>query len=173
MSIPTDSKMSDEKAIKDLTKKRGHVKCRLTNFDKYLKSIEGTVLTVRARTEIKLRVQGVQCMYNEFHAIQSDLEDLHTGVELEKQLEAREIFESDYYTALARAQCLINDDNDDSNNDTSNAQSSDNLTASIKLPTISLPEFDGSYEHWLEYRDTFISLVHSSISIPKFKNIII
>ncbi|KAJ8926572.1 hypothetical protein NQ314_021047 [Rhamnusium bicolor] len=30
----------------------------------------------------------------------------------------------------------------------------------VKLPVISLPKFQGSYEGWLEYRETFESLVH-------------
>ncbi|CAG9114803.1 unnamed protein product [Plutella xylostella] len=35
----------------------------------------------------------------------------------------------------------------------------------IKLPTISLPSFDGSYDQWLEFRDTYLSLIHNSIDI--------
>lgn len=32
-----------------------------------------------------------------------------------------------------------------------------------------MPTFDGVYEHWLEYRDTFISLVHNSSEISDIK----
>lgn len=35
----------------------------------------------------------------------------------------------------------------------------------IKLPTIKLPSFDGNYIKWLEFRDTFDSLINSNNSI--------
>ncbi|KAL0841423.1 hypothetical protein ABMA28_015107 [Loxostege sticticalis] len=43
------------------------------------------------------------------------------------------------------------------------------LYKSVKLPTISMPTFDGSYEHWLEFRDTFLSLVHTSTEISQIQ----
>lgn len=39
----------------------------------------------------------------------------------------------------------------------------------IKLPTIELPKFDGKYEAWLEFRDTFESLIHENINITKIQ----
>ncbi|XP_058817818.1 uncharacterized protein LOC131681124 [Topomyia yanbarensis] len=36
----------------------------------------------------------------------------------------------------------------------------------VKLPTISLPEFDGDLNEWLTFHDSFISLIHSSAEIP-------
>ena len=38
----------------------------------------------------------------------------------------------------------------------------------VKLPEIKLPEFDGSFDKWLTFRDTFVSLVHMNSS---FSNI--
>lgn len=32
----------------------------------------------------------------------------------------------------------------------------------IKLPTISLPKFSGDYNNWLEFKNTFESVIHSS-----------
>ncbi|XP_018399905.1 PREDICTED: uncharacterized protein LOC108777491 [Cyphomyrmex costatus] len=43
-----------------------------------------------------------------------------------------------------------------------------NLTSnnsSIKLPTINLSKFDGKYEEWLSFEDTFNALVHSNVKI--------
>ncbi|XP_058814677.1 uncharacterized protein LOC131678501 [Topomyia yanbarensis] len=35
-----------------------------------------------------------------------------------------------------------------------------------KLPTISLPEFDGDYMQWLAFHDTFLALIHSNSEVP-------
>lgn len=35
----------------------------------------------------------------------------------------------------------------------------------VRLPKIELPHFDGNYQSWLEFRDTFSSLVHDNASI--------
>ncbi|XP_055523135.1 uncharacterized protein LOC129717295 [Wyeomyia smithii] len=36
----------------------------------------------------------------------------------------------------------------------------------IKLPTISLPEFDGDYQQWLTFHDTFLALIHNNADVP-------
>lgn len=41
-----------------------------------------------------------------------------------------------------------------------------NQNQNIKLLQIPLPNFDGNYEQWLFYKDTFISLIHENQSIP-------
>lgn len=35
----------------------------------------------------------------------------------------------------------------------------------VKLPIITLPDFDGSYDKWIEFRDTFESLIHKSVKL--------
>ncbi|XP_055633644.1 uncharacterized protein LOC129773986 [Toxorhynchites rutilus septentrionalis] len=37
---------------------------------------------------------------------------------------------------------------------------------SLKLPTITLPEFDGNYNEWLAFHDTFFALIHSNQDVP-------
>lgn len=36
----------------------------------------------------------------------------------------------------------------------------------LKLPTISLPQFDGDYNDWLAFHDTFLALIHSNQDVP-------
>lgn len=40
-----------------------------------------------------------------------------------------------------------------------------NSFQSVKLPTISLPTFNGDYDQWLEFRDTYLALFHDSQEI--------
>ncbi|XP_063636012.1 uncharacterized protein LOC134806617 [Cydia splendana] len=41
------------------------------------------------------------------------------------------------------------------------AQAGGHKSNCVRLPKIDLPTFQGHYQHWLEFRDTFISLIHS------------
>ncbi|XP_055633242.1 uncharacterized protein LOC129773628 [Toxorhynchites rutilus septentrionalis] len=40
-----------------------------------------------------------------------------------------------------------------------------NPLSNVKLPTITLPEFDGDFNGWLTFHDTFLSMIHSSTEI--------
>lgn len=51
-------------------------------------------------------------------------------------------------------------------------EETNNLTHSfenIKLPKIQLPKFDGNYECWLEYRDSFESLINQNSGISSIQ----
>lgn len=160
----SDSKL--EIMMKDLKKKRGTIKFRLTHFKKYVNSFEDVDLSINQRTELKLRIVGSQSLMNDFNQVQSKIEDISPESEIEKQLESREEFEREYYIVLAIAECLTSTDEKSTSISELPAPSSNNA---IKLPAISIPNFDGSYEHWLEFRDTFISLVHNCKSITQIQ----
>ncbi|KAK9712250.1 Protein of unknown function (DUF1759) [Popillia japonica] len=42
-------------------------------------------------------------------------------------------------------------------------------SVNIKLPTIKLPKFEGKYSNWLEFRDTYESLIHTNASINEIQ----
>lgn len=154
-----------QKEIKLLNKKRGTVKGRLTYFNKYVSNLEGSELTASLRAELKLRIQGASSLYTEYLDIQNQLDEIVPDSELLSQLEARESFENTYYGVLARAQCMTQDE--EVIVDSSKLQQISNRSC-VQLPTITLPTFDGCYEHWLEFRDNFTSLVHKNSSIDNF-----
>ncbi|XP_028162234.1 uncharacterized protein LOC114354174 [Ostrinia furnacalis] len=155
----------DIKLIRELVKKRGIIKGRLTRFINYLKSFDGIdVLPSQNVMDLKLRIQGVTSLYTEFNCIQTQLEEAVLDSDLDEQLNQRESFEDSYYTVLAKAECIILK----SNASTTKLNGNHNLN-SVKLPTITIPTFDGSYEHWLEFRDTFLSLVHNSTEISSIQ----
>lgn len=143
---------SENSVIKDLVKKRGIIKGRLSRFANYISSIEGVLLSNQTCVDLKMRITGAASLYNEFNEIQSKLEESVSDVE--EQLTHREQFEDSYYSILSQAECLLKQTQ-------VTDSSATHQRNSIKLPTISLPTFDGSYEQWLEFRDTFTSLVHN------------
>lgn len=143
---------------KVLIRKRGTVKAKLTSFKKYINSLSDNVLSEVQLTELKFRMSRAKTLLSEFELLQ---DDINSHFETDTDSESLEEFESDYYTTIARAQCIIGCDNLSENQKYTPSGKLD----FIKLPTISIPEFDGSYEHWLEFRDTFQSLIHNSKEI--------
>lgn len=154
--------------VRELVRKRGIVKGRLTKFANYLQSLANDTLvsSSRDRIDLKLRIKGATGLFVEFNDIQTKIEECVDDSEISDQLSNRESFENHYYSTLALAESmLIGDEVTDCSN------KSCGMPLSVKLPTISMPTFDGSYEHWLEFRDTYLSLVHNSkqiSSIQKF-----
>ncbi|XP_041969194.1 uncharacterized protein LOC121726042 [Aricia agestis] len=169
------SELKVEDILKDLKKKRGFIKCRLTNFKKYVSSFENVELSVHQRAELKLRIPGAQNLLNDFNQVQNKLEDLAPASEFEKLIESRAEFEKEYYVVLGMLDCMVNPETSGERSvnrsfecslvPECNAHSGE----SVKLPTISIPSFDGSNEHWIEFRDTFMSLIHNSKTIPEIQ----
>lgn len=160
----------NENLFRELVKKRGILKGRLTKFANYLKYLqnnENAISSSRDRIDLKLRIKGASNLFTEFNDIQNQIEEMVYDSEVPDQLSNRESFENSYYSTIALGEYMLSSDE---TTDGSRSSYSDN-SKSVKLPTISMPTFDGSYEHWLEFRDTFVSLVHNSkqiSSIQKF-----
>lgn len=74
-------------------------------------------------------------------------------------MQEREAFQNQYYSIVAKCKCFLKD----SSNQTVQSQTQgQSRIKGVKLPTISLPTFDGSYDRWLEFRDTYLSIIHNS-----------
>ncbi|XP_013194101.2 uncharacterized protein LOC106137743 [Amyelois transitella] len=157
---PTAFCDKDSEKLTDLVKGRGIIKGRLTRLTTFINSITRDQLNSQKCIDLKLRMQGAASLLTEFNNIQTMIEKIVIDSDLDCQLNQRDLFEDSYYSALSRAEYLLN-----------RAEVSDGSSVchskikSIKLPVISMPTFDGSYEHWLEFRDTFMSLVHNSNEI--------
>ncbi|KAL0840844.1 hypothetical protein ABMA28_014649 [Loxostege sticticalis] len=157
--------MSEEK---ELIKRRGSFKGRLTVFTKYLEALDVPLSDSDAR-ELQVRMGKIESLYDQYDQVQLQLECLVE--EMDTQLTERASFESLYYKALSNAQGLL----DEHTVKVSNLQNNDrsfhtpSLNAHnnrlVKLPTIQLPKFSGSYDNWLEFHDTFTSLIHSNDEI--------
>lgn len=152
-----------DKMLKDLKKKRASTRCRLTNFKKYVSSFQNVNLSFQQQEELKLRVTGAQNILLDFNEVQGKIEDICSESEIDMQLESREEFEQEYYKVLALVRSMAGSDEGSLQDLPSNS------TAKIKLPTITIPNFDGAYEQWLEFRDTFLSLVHNCRSITQIQ----
>ncbi|XP_075990153.1 uncharacterized protein LOC142985792 [Anticarsia gemmatalis] len=90
-----------------------------------------------------------------------------------EQYAEREEFEKQYYGLVASARHLISSVRSrrtDSEVDVS-CSNHTHKQNTIRLPKIDLPKFSGSYQDWLEFRDTFTSIIHKNDSIDKINKL--
>ncbi|XP_047993921.1 uncharacterized protein LOC125232335 [Leguminivora glycinivorella] len=151
-----------EPHVRDLVKKRGIIKARLTKFATHIQSCSDDLnsLTEPCRINLKLRMQGAESLYTEFNILQTEIEASVFESNLDEQLTQREQFEDSYFTAQALAESILSQFNTTDNKSLAVPQAS--TMKAIKLPVLSLPSFDGTYENWLAFRDIYLSLVHNS-----------
>ncbi|KAK9744172.1 Protein of unknown function (DUF1759) [Popillia japonica] len=111
-----------------------------------------------------MRLFRFESLLERFDNIQNDIEILHDNSEV--QVAEREQFENNFYRLLSSAKIKVNlfvETVDVSDNSAESTHASDvNVLNNIKLPQIILPKFNGNYDDWLEFRDTFESLIHKN-----------
>ncbi|KAL4715361.1 hypothetical protein ACJJTC_015132 [Scirpophaga incertulas] len=97
--------MAGDEDIKELIKKRGSYKGRLTNFITYCTELGKKDLTTIDAKELQLRLGKLEALYEHYDEVQLQLECLVSDVE--SQYVSRSEFESQYYQALANAQVML------------------------------------------------------------------
>lgn len=152
-----DTDLNDN-VFRELKKKRGSIKGRLTLFAKFVNSFDTAQLSEKQVTEFKLRCDAGKLLLSDFNDVQSSIEELVSESDLIQQLEIREGFENSYFDVMSTASNLIKHQVTDCLNEESKCSGN----SLVKLPTIALPSFDGSYDDWLGFRDTFLSMIHNS-----------
>ncbi|KAF9413413.1 hypothetical protein HW555_008350 [Spodoptera exigua] len=98
------SSMSEER---DLIKKRGSFKGRLTAFVTFLDSLKDKVLSSCDVSELQLRMGKMESLYEQYDEVQLRLECIADDIKVHNS--ERTEFESLYYKALSRAQTTLND----------------------------------------------------------------
>lgn len=169
--------------MENLVKKRGSVKAKITFFNKFVAKLDSNypskIITDRGvLSELQHRLERVERLLDEFEEIQIEIEQLTASDEIDKEYSEREDFETSYFESIAKAKAFLVTENERvSHHSSSKSSSSKNSiacsvhsennvtypnnsdTRNIKYPTISLPFFKGESEKWLEFRETFNSLV--------------
>lgn len=88
--------------------------------------------------------------------ISTELEEIH--------LYERQTFETTYFNTIATLERYIQNLRGPARSTTSTHTPSPVLSEAVtlRLPTITLPAFDGNFDNWLRFRDTFESLIHNN-----------
>nr|CAH7752297.1 unnamed protein product [Callosobruchus chinensis] len=176
-----------EIGLKELNIKRGAIKARLTNFKKYLDGIiNKESLSDAEILELQQKTNRIRQSDGEFADIQCQIESIDAN--LEDQYAEREIIENNFDSYLALASSVISKYQDESGgseksrsakSDRSHSGQSHNSNSSavihsrqqnfVKLRPIDIPTFDGTPETWLEFRDSFKSMVHENSGLDNIQ----
>uniref|UniRef100_A0A2H1VU76 SFRICE_031218 n=1 Tax=Spodoptera frugiperda TaxID=7108 RepID=A0A2H1VU76_SPOFR len=92
-----------------------------------------------------------------------------------EQYAESEEFKNLYYALVASARQLVGSARKHLTGDSAfevvSGSSHTHNHSSVRLPKIDLPKFSGSYHDWLEFRDTFISIIHKNEGIDKINKL--
>jgi len=149
--------------LKDLIASRRVMKRQIIAFQKFFDS--GNFSGASTRMELGMRTTRLEASYSDFLSGQTWIEILDSR---EEQLAERSAVETAYYAAISPAMVFLEaaQTNQRRTSQTSSIQGAaayierPNTESSIRLLPISLPEFDGYYKKWLNYRT---HLIHLSI----------
>ncbi|XP_072384472.1 uncharacterized protein [Diabrotica undecimpunctata] len=137
-----------------LKRKRGIFKAQITKFDSFISSFTHDKIV-----ELQVRVDKCKEWCNDFDQIQSEIDLLDTS---EEQLQERLDFQDAYFKLIASAEIILKNEvnlNDTIANSGHNTSLDRNSLKNVRLPPLEVPTFNGCYQHWLEFRDSFTSMV--------------
>lgn len=159
-------------SLKEKILRRGQLKAQLTRFETFLSKCE--TKDKLQLVQIQTRLDTIIHICKEFDTVQSTIELLDPD---QGNHEAqREEFEEKYFLVVSNAKHSLENANINISQNSSNQTSQsihanepnsacDNTLTYAKLPPISIPEFDGSYERWTYFQETFNALVNNNASL--------
>ncbi|XP_062712488.1 uncharacterized protein LOC134289857 [Aedes albopictus] len=148
--------MADERSRQQLINRRTTLIAALGRAEQFVEKY----VAERDSGQVKLRLESLDTVWMGLEDVQTQLEDLElTNQGMAQNLAFRSHNETRYFQIKASLQSYLPNVPPSTN---AILQSSPSGLSGIKLPTISLPEFDGDYNNWLAFHDTFVALIHSN-----------
>ncbi|CAK1584845.1 unnamed protein product [Parnassius mnemosyne] len=165
----------ESQELRELKKKRKSYRGKLTmycNFVKKFREINVEKLSASQILDLQLRTEAVGSIYNILDTIQERIDVLCTDID--EQLADRQKYDDAYFENVAHAKLMINSKQSGhapNQVQVVNVQNKPETQDIIRYPEISLPSFSGGMNDWLEFRETFDSLINQSQmnSIQKYK----
>lgn len=144
--------------LEELILERTATQGQLNRFVKFVNDFEANNGDF---SQLEARMSRAESLLQLFDNIQSKIEKLEQSVD--EQIRAD--FEDLFFQVTSTARALIA--GADVNNiqvayagSTQSERSNSNLGGQVRLPTLNLPTFDGTYDQWLFFKDTFTSIIH-------------
>lgn len=150
----------------DLIRRRGTLKGEITRFNHFLGNGTPDPLDVQERLD------RIRKNWEAFQSLQAEIEKGMDAKQLLEQDEERETFEAAHYAVVRAAKNHIpavqaNIVQHEQADGAIFIQSQQELQES--LPRVTLPNFDGSCEAWLHFRDTYVALIHNRPRLTDIK----
>jgi hypothetical protein len=138
--------------LPELLKRRAILKSSLTRFTTFFENHKSNIAHAK---QISIRKEVLNKTFNDFN-------DIQTSIELLKDDEKayRESFETDYYKVIADVSSYL--ESHTLTSSSTSVNSSQGIAESViaKLPPINLPSFEGNYIDWVNFKNTFDSMIH-------------
>ncbi|XP_058840891.1 uncharacterized protein LOC131696364 [Topomyia yanbarensis] len=151
-----------KKKIRQLEQKRTNILASLDRCEDYSERCNSE----EDRHEINLRLNSMDKLWSTFEEVQTDIECHEESLVSESQhMSTREKFETKFFRVKGALLSKIPDAPSQQLPADRAQQSNSSYAPGVKLPTITLPEFEGDYNQWLTFHDTFMALIHSSNEI--------
>nr|CAI5845596.1 unnamed protein product [Callosobruchus analis] len=155
----------DVQLLKNLIKKRGSVKFRITHVKKYLDRIESdlSVLSELDKAELRQKSSRMPQLFDEFASIQCEIETLSDSSD---QFEERIEFENSYDLCMARINCILTNDgfdNDSKRSDKSGVSLVSNNTKQSCTSKFSSYNYSNAYKALNERYNNEKVLIHHHI----------
>ena len=176
MANDSDTEPERMADLSKLRKRRGNVKRNLTSMKKWFNALENPS---NSPIDIEVRMEDLKLIKLAFQDVQLEIDELYSNdAERTEHNEDNhaEQFGKDYYELLVSMQKILTNANKPSavqqpTTSTKEQSAYQPQQISLKLPDISLPEFNGNIEDWDTFKQGFRSLVHNDArlgSIQKF-----
>lgn len=147
--------------------KRKQLKAKLTRFNTYLSKVNAsdsaTIINLQARLDTMCHT------YEEFDSVQSDIESLTDPSNAQAEEQERVYYEDTYYELISAAKVIINKAAQPNSSHKTIIQNNLPTTTMAPMPAISIPEFNGSYETWVNFKQTFDSLVSQNPTLTNLQ----
>ncbi|XP_055623458.1 uncharacterized protein LOC129766882 [Toxorhynchites rutilus septentrionalis] len=150
-----------EKKIKERVKKRERIIASLKRHVQFLDNFDPSI----HMGEVQSRLDKIEAKFGEFEEIQDDIAELDEKDVYEEDCnESYTEFEKLYYGLRAALLEKLPRETEvpDLNNTIVRNNHAVGAHAGVRLPQISLPEFNGDYKGWLSFKSTFVSLIRES-----------
>jgi len=147
--------------------RRGQLKASITRFSNYLQSQSVD------STEVKARREKIEESWAEYEQVQAAIE-MEEGISLDVQNKYRMEFEDLYFKTIAAAEKIMIAAGSTVSQDESRNKNSDidipnacmnKALSTVKLSSLSVPEFTGNYQEWASFYDIFSALIDNNVSL--------
>lgn len=115
---------------------------------------------------------GFYKMYNDFNKFQSQIENNVSLDKLQVEIDKLAAFEDNYFKTPSKTNFLIEQEknqNSISNKITYIKNTAVSTMSKISLPSIKSADYNDSIDKWLQFRNTFKSVIHKNVKLTNIE----